>query len=167
MSSASSIRPCGSRWVGCARKYHGHLLRWAGLRATSKGIAPTDEEPPVEIKVQIHILARKEEERPWGPTDKKVMMPTQVKYKYNERETESMEDVGRWIKEAMKEKERDSEIKVVGEIKAAHKIPHMFVVAVLNKFKENKMEQVDFFGTAIPKEQLRQLPLLPYPIKNY
>jgi biopolymer transport protein ExbD len=139
----------------------------AAFLPTDKGIAPTNEEPPVEIKVQIHILARKEEKRKWGPLDKMVMMPTQVRYKYNERETESMEEVGRWIKEAMKQRENDSDIKVVGEIKAAHKIPHMFVVAVLNKFKEADMAQVDFFGTAIPGKRLRDQPALPYPIKNY
>jgi hypothetical protein len=56
---------------------------------------------------------------------------------------------------------------ITGEIKAGHKVPHKFIVAVLNKFAEAGMTKVDFFGTAIPPKELRKQPYLPYPLKNY
>ncbi len=139
----------------------------AAFLPTDKGIAPTEEEPPQVIQIKVHILARKEVLIPnWGVAKQNIKRPTLVKFKFNQRETESIEDIGRWIAEAMKENE-GSETEVVGEIKAAHKVPHMFVVAILNKFKEAKMKKVDFFGTAIPKADLRRFQYLPYPTSNY
>ena len=139
----------------------------AAFLPTDKGIAPTEEEPPQVIQIKVHILARKEELIPdWGVAKQDIKRPTLVKFKFNQRETENIQDIGRWIEEAMKENE-GSETEVVGEIKAAHKVPHMYVVAILNKFKEANMAKVDFFGTAIPKEDLRRLQFLPYPTSNY
>ena len=44
---------------------------------TDKGINPIPQEPPNEIKVSVHIVARKEKPRDWG--GKTVQMPSEVK----------------------------------------------------------------------------------------
>lgn len=136
---------------------------------TDKGIAPTPQEPPNEIKVQIHIVARKEVDRPWGPEGarKTVQMPTEVKYRFADRESDDIEQVYRWILEAKKAAEGAENTKVLGEIKAGHKVPHKFIVAVLNKFAQARMEKVDFYGTQLPTTEVRKLRVLPYPKKNY
>jgi len=146
----------------------------AAFLPTDKGIAPTPEEPPQQFTIQVHILARKNKKFTFGPDDalQKIERPTLVKYKWNQRVTDDIEEVGKWISDA--QKEADTEMQVVGEIKAAHRVPHMFVVAVLNKFKEAGMKKVDFFGTKLPSPKLRKivsskrkLPYLPYPTSDY
>jgi len=139
---------------------------------TDKGINPTPQEPPNEFKVSVHIVSREEKPRPWGmpnvsgvkPT---VTMPTKVKFRFGQQETDDISDVGKWIKDAYKATEGTENVTVKGEIKAAHKVPHKFVVAVLNKFAEAGLEKVDFFGTAIPPASLRRKTSLPYPTSNY
>lgn len=136
---------------------------------TDKGINPTPQEPLPEIKVQVHILARKEEPRLWGPEGSKqqITMPTTIRYKVQDKETESLDTVLQWILETKRAAEATPGTKVLGEIKAGHKTPHMYIVAVLNKFAQAGMEKVDFYGTQIPPPELRRMELLPYPKKNY
>jgi hypothetical protein len=57
-------------------------------------------------------------------------------------------------------------VPVVGEIKAGHKVPFKYVVAVLNQFRERGIGHVDFYGTVIPGKDLLKAPSLPYPAKN-
>jgi biopolymer transport protein ExbD len=141
----------------------------AAFLPTDKGINPTPQEPLAEIKVQVHLLARKEEARQWGPKDaqQSITMPTQIVYKVNDRETENLNEVYRMIVDAKRQAEGSENTRVLGEIKAGHKTPHMYIVAVLNKFAEAGMEKVDFYGTQIPPPELRRMELLPYPKKNY
>jgi len=141
----------------------------AAFLPTDKGINPIPAEPPPEIKVKVHILARKEKPSRWGPNNKVVNKPTEFKYKLGDtgEETQSIERVGEFIRAAHKKAETVENVKVLGEIKAAHKVPHKFIIAVLNKFAENGMEKVDFYGTAIPPEALRKTRVLPYPSRNY
>ncbi|MHC4135429.1 MAG: ExbD/TolR family protein [Planctomycetota bacterium] len=139
----------------------------AAFLPTDKGINPIPQEPPNEIKVSVHIVARQEIADRWGPEEKPISRPTVFKYKFGDRETDQLADVSQWIKDAYKAAEGTENTKVLGEIKAGHKVPHKFVVAVLNKFAEAGMEKVDFYGTAIPGQELRERPYLPYPLKNY
>ncbi len=137
---------------------------------TDKGINPIPQPPPNEIMVSVHIMGRREQPRAWGLEGSQitVSMPTEVMYKFADRETDDLKRVGQWIADAKKAAAAGGGTATVkGEIKAGHKTPHKFVVAVLNKFSEAGLEKVDFYGTAIPGPQLRQLPLLPYPAKNY
>ncbi len=137
---------------------------------TDKGINPIPQPPPNEIMVSVHIMARNETPRKWGPDGSEITvhMPTSVMYKFADRETDDLKRVGQWIADAKKAAASGGGTAVVkGEIKAGHKTPHKFVVAVLNKFSEAQLEKVDFYGTAIPGPELRRLPLLPYPAKNY
>jgi biopolymer transport protein ExbD len=136
---------------------------------TDKGINPTPQEPPLEIKVSVHIVARKEQPGMWGPKDlaTQVMKPTEFLYRFGDQEKSDLKEVEQYIKNAYKAAEGTENTKVLGEIKAGHKVPHKYVVAVLNKFAAAGMEKVDFYGTAIPKPDLRKLDYLPYPTKNY
>jgi biopolymer transport protein ExbD len=136
---------------------------------TDKGINPIPQDPPNEIKVSVHIVARAEQPRSWGPEGNQSteMMPTRVKYKFGDREEDDLGSVSTWIRNAFKAAQGTENTKVVGEIKAGHKVPHKFIVAVLNKFAEAGLEKVDFFGTQIPGAELRKHKLLPYPKKNY
>ena len=53
---------------------------------TDKGINPIPQDPPNEIKVSVHIVARNEVSRTWGPETAQttVQMPSRVKYKFGE-----------------------------------------------------------------------------------
>jgi len=136
---------------------------------TDKGINPTPAEPPLEIKVSVHIMARQEQMRPYGPNSKPEPMPTQFRYKLGNanEETSNLGEVLDYIKKANQAARDTPNAKITGEIKAGHKVPHKFVIAVLNKFAEAGLEKVDFYGTAIPPQSLRKQLYLPYPAKNY
>jgi biopolymer transport protein ExbD len=136
---------------------------------TDKGINPTKTEPPLEIKVSVHIVARKEVPGAYGPKGSQVAvnMPTEFRYKIGNEETASLGKVLEYIKQAYAAVKDTPNAKITGEIKAGHKVPHKYVIAVLNKFAEAGLEKVDFYGTAIPPRSLRQAKFLPYPTKNY
>jgi len=151
----------------------------AAYLPTDKGINPTNEKPPDDIKVKVHIVVSGQDQRPWGPgkplqqgaADPRptVSMPTKVRFKVNDRLTDDIETVYNWIEEAKKQAEanKTSEQKVLGEIQAGHRIPVKFVVAVLNKFAQAKLEKVDFYGTSLPTPDLRKEKALPYPTSDY
>jgi biopolymer transport protein ExbD len=145
---------------------------------TDKGINPTPTEPPLEIKVSVHIVARNEQPmlypppRPDGSTNDGIpretkSVPTLFRFKIGNDETANLVEVYDYIKKAYGAVKDTPNAKITGEIKAGHKVPHKYVVAVLNKFAEAGMEKVDFYGTAIPPRNLRQAKYLPYPLKNY
>jgi biopolymer transport protein ExbD len=144
---------------------------------TDKGINPTPVEPPIEIKVSVHIVARAEKQILYPPApkgDKKVPVPqalenvpTEFKYKIGDGETGSLKEVFEYIKKAYTAVRDTPNAKITGEIKAGHKVPHKYVVAVLNKFAEAGLQKVDFYGTQIPPQSLRKATYLPYPAKNY
>jgi biopolymer transport protein ExbD len=142
----------------------------AAFLPTEKGINPIPVELPPEIKVSVHIVARKEVAGTWN--GKPVQKPTEFKYKFEGRpETDNLADVGRWIDEGHKKAASAENVRVVGEIKAGHKVPTKYVVAVLNKFAEAGLTKVDFYGTAVPDAKLKgygpKTNPLPYPEKNY
>jgi biopolymer transport protein ExbD len=146
---------------------------------TDKGINPTKVEPPLEIKVTVHIVAREERAMtyppmpPAGQSDtvprRTEQVPQSFRYKLGNTETDtgSLGDVLDYIKKAYAAVKDTPNAKITGEIKAGHKVPHKFVVAVLNKFAEAGMQKVDFYGTAIPPPELRKQQYLPYPLRNY
>lgn len=137
---------------------------------TDKGIQPIEQDPTTEIMVSVHIVARSEKPDEFGPPKyrQRITRPTEFRYKFGDRgETKDLKQVERWIAEAKKAAEGTENAKVKGEIKAGHKVPHKYVVAVLNKFSEAGLKQVDFYGTQIPTEKLKRKPYLPYPTSNY
>jgi biopolymer transport protein ExbD len=148
----------------------------AAFLPTDKGIDPTPVEPPLSLKVTVHLVARKEEMKPYPPNPAKgpkppgqvqVLQPTDIRYKIGGDETDDLKAVAAYIKKAYAAIKDTPNAQILGEIKAGHKVPHKYVVAVLNKFAEAGMVKVDFYGTAIPPRNLRQAKVLPYPTKNY
>lgn len=144
---------------------------------TDKGINPTPTEPPLSLKVQVHIVARDEKNALYPPTPPAgkaltmqqvtVQMPTKILYKIGNEETGDLKVVFDYIKKGYAAIKDTPDAQIVGEIKAGNKVPHKYVVAVLNKFAEAGLTKVDFYGTAIPAKNLRQSTTLPYPSKNY
>lgn len=143
----------------------------AAFLPTEKGLNPTPEKPPELFFIKIHIVGRKEKERVWGDPNgiqEKVLMPTEVLYKFPDGETtDDIKAVSGYIRKLKNEAAKLPEAEVRGEIKANHKVPHKYIVAVLNKFAEAGLEKVDFFGTEIPKKKTLDAQILPYPKKRY
>jgi biopolymer transport protein ExbD len=136
---------------------------------TDKGISPIEQDPLNEIMVKVHIVARAEKPGTFGPPEatQQVTKPTVFKFKIGDTETDDITEVADYIDQAYKTAEGSENTVVKGEIKAGHKVPHKFVVAILNQFAKAGLEKVDFYGTAIPKKDLRTKRYLPYPKKNY
>ncbi|MHC4410012.1 MAG: ExbD/TolR family protein [Planctomycetota bacterium] len=135
---------------------------------TEKGLNPTPEKPPEPFWIKIHIVGRKEMPRKWGPDGSlSVKMPTEVMYKFGSGESESLDAVSTFIKKMKRESQSVPDANVTGEIKAGHKVPHKYIIAVLNKFSEHRIEKVDFYGTQIPKKRILEMKYLEYPKKNY
>ena len=135
---------------------------------TEKGLNPTPEKPPEPFWIKIHIVGRNEKPRKWGPNGELVVnMPTEVKYRFGQNETEDLDVVSAYIKKMKRESQSVPDANLTGEIKAGHKVPHKYIIAVLNKFAENKVEKVDFYGTQIPKKRQLEMKYLEYPKKNY
>ncbi|MHC4955093.1 MAG: ExbD/TolR family protein [Planctomycetota bacterium] len=143
----------------------------AAFLPTEKGLNPTPEKPPELFFIKVHIVGRKEKERVWGDPkglQSKVQMPTEVLFKFpNGDTTDKLTDVAGYIRRLQSEAKKLPDAEVRGEIKAGHKVPHKFIIAVLNKFAEANLEKVDFYGTEIPKKKTLDAPILPYPKKAY
>ena len=136
---------------------------------TDKGLAPTPETPPELFFIKVHIVGRNEVERQWGPkgAEVSVTMPTEVKYRFPDgTTTDELDDVARYIAKMQRAAASSDNAEVRGEIKAQHKVPHKFIIAVLNKFAAAKLEKVDFYGTEIPKKAILDAQILPYPAKR-
>ena len=119
--------------------------------------------------IKVHIVGRNEVERQWGPkgAEVSVTMPTEVKCRFPDgTTTDELDDVARYIAKMQRAAASSDNAEVRGEIKAQHKVPHKFIIAVLNKFAEANLEKVDFYGTEIPKKALRDSLVLPYPAKR-
>jgi biopolymer transport protein ExbD len=138
---------------------------------TNKGINPTPQDPIQEVKIQVHIRGRKTMTVRWGPENqqREVTRPTDVVYTIGDKETKDLDELGRWIAATIDQARAagDPSLKIVGEIKAGHKVAHKYVVAVLNKFAELRMEKIDFYGTALPPPEIRKSTWLPFPTTNY
>ena len=138
---------------------------------TDKGIQPIPQDPVDTFDIDVHIMPREHKDRTWGPetAQKMVKMPSKVTFKVKDRETEKIEEVGTWVKEmidtARAQGITDDNIK--SEIRAGHKIPFKYVIAVLNQFNELRIKKVEFYGTQIPSRSIRESPFLPYPKANW
>ena len=136
---------------------------------TDKGIQPIPQDPVDTFDIDVQIMPREHKDRKWGPLGATVKMPSKVTYKVKDRETEKIEEVGIWVKEmidtARAQGIKDKDIK--SEIRAGHKIPFKYVIAVLNQFNELRIKKVEFYGTNIPPKSIRDAGFLPYPKANW
>jgi hypothetical protein len=134
---------------------------------TFRGIDPHETEQPEEIYwIKIHIVGRDEQARPWGPADQRriVQMPTRVVYRFEDgSQTDDIKEVGRHIRRIRTAANQIDRSRVRGEIKARPRVPHKAIVAVMNQFAAERVNDVDFYGTKIPNRRLLDAFVLPYP----
>ncbi|MGQ0612265.1 MAG: ExbD/TolR family protein [Planctomycetaceae bacterium] len=136
---------------------------------TDKGLNPTPQDPIAEFKISVHIVARNETQRQYGPPGaiQSVMMPERFRFRFGDQETDDIEELTRWMAAQKNLAAGNADMKLLGEIKAGHKVPHKYVVAVLNRFAMLQLDKVDFYGTALPTPEQRKLEYLRYPSSNY
>jgi len=140
--------------------------RMLAFLPVDRGIQPTPQEPPTEIRVAIHLVTRAEEEAKWG--DETVKRPTKVACRFGDRETESLDAVGDWIDTAKRAAAgAGTGVVLAGEIRAGHKVPFTKVLDVMEAFADHGLTALNFYGTQIPSPKLRVAPRLPYPVANY
>lgn len=131
-----------------------------------KAFLPTDSGVR-DPKVSVLIVAQEEKRVLWGPAGSRepVSVPTTVVYRVGKRESQSLDDVAKWIDQAQKVAV-DMGIPLAGEIKARNRVPFKYVVAVLNRLRKGGVRRIDFFGVAIPNSRFRRRATLPYPSAN-
>lgn len=131
-----------------------------------RGIHITDQRPPEIFWIKLHLVGRDERQREWGPPDHRqtVTMPTRVTYRFEDgRQTEDIEEVGRYIAQIKRAAASLERAIVRGEIKARPKVPHKYIVAVMNQFADRGVPDVNFYGTSLPDRRLLDAPVLPIP----
>lgn len=122
-------------------------------------------DPPVQLKVAVHVVCRTEKVAKWGDLD--VLRPAEIRYKIGTDETGDLQAVGDYVKKAWAAIKDTPNTRISGEIKAGHKVPFAKVFDVMQTFEAAGLPAVDFYGTAIPPPALREAQRLPYPLKNY
>ena len=141
---------------------------------TNRGHEITPAPPPEQVFIKIHIVGRDEVQRMWGPVARAttVLMPTRVVYRFADgRTTGSLDGVAAYIRRIRAAVTTPSGatlsgIELRGQITAANKVPHKFVVAVLNRFADQGVRDVDFFGTQIPGKRTLDARSFPYPASD-
>lgn len=129
----------------------------------NRGFRVDDFRPPEEMRIEVHILGREERMRPWG-TGESVPAPTRVLYRFEDgRTVDDTDKVLARIERLKREATRIGNVKVTGEIKAGARVPHKFIIAVLNRFAEARITDVDFYGTKLPTRAALLARHLPYP----
>lgn len=130
---------------------------------TTKGIKPPPIVPPNEFLIKVHILGRGEQPRSWGDR-KQVLAPGRALYKFeNGRTTDDLDVVHAHIRRMQRAAFRLPHTTVRGEIKAGPRVQHKYIIAVLNRFAEAQLTDVDFYGTKIPGMRALRARYLPYP----
>lgn len=130
-----------------------------------RGINALPTDPPLEIKVSVHIVCRTEKVAKWGDLD--VMRPAEIRYKIGNEETGDLRPVADYVRKAWSAVKDSPNARVSGEIKAGHKVPFSKVFDLMETFEASGLADVNFYGTAIPSANVRAAPRLPYPLKNY
>jgi hypothetical protein len=129
------------------------------------GVNALPKEPPLEIKILVHAVARREKEGKWG--DVAVNRPADVRYKIGNEETADLTEVKDYIRKAHKAVKDTPGAKIHGEVKAGNKVPFSKMLDLLEAFEAAGLEAMSFYGTAPPAPEVRDAPRLPYPLKNY
>jgi biopolymer transport protein ExbD len=116
------------------------------------------------MDLRVHVIARAEKAAPFG--EFQVHKPTQFIYKSGEEQTKKLKEVGARIAK-QKRGAAKAKLTLESEIRAGHKVPVGTIVGVLDQFRANKIEQVNFYGTQLPTAEQLAAKTLPYPKKNY
>ncbi|MFI5403381.1 MAG: hypothetical protein ACHQ1G_10620 [Planctomycetota bacterium] len=139
--------------------------RMLAFLPVDRGIRGEPVDPPLELKVLVHVVCRKEIQAKWG--DLQVTRPTEVLYRIGDEETGALGPVCDYVRKAQAALKDTPNATVYGEIKAGQKAPFAKVLDVMETFEAAGLTSVNFFSTAIPPAALREAPRLPYPVKNY
>jgi hypothetical protein len=129
------------------------------------GVNALPKEPPLEIKISVHAVARHEKEGKWG--DVAVRRPADVRYKLGNEESADITEVKDYIRKAHRAVKDTPGAKISGEIKAGHKVPFAKVLDLIEAFEATGLEAMSFYRSAPPAPEVRDAPRLPYPRKNY
>ena len=133
------------------------------LPAAGNGIDLLRVVPLNEFMIKIHILGRNEQTRSWGGGEQ-VLAPSRALYKFeNGRTTDDLDVVLAHIRRMQRAASGLPHTTVRGEIKAGPRVQHKYIIAVLNRFAEAKLKDVDFYGTRIPGTRALRARCLPYP----
>ncbi|MHC4939793.1 MAG: ExbD/TolR family protein [Planctomycetota bacterium] len=126
-----------------------------------EGFGPTGQ-PPQKFVIKVHILGRDEQPRIWG--GREVPAPTRVLYRFESgRVTADLEVVMAHIRKSKRAAEGLLHTVVRGEIKAAPRVQHKYAIALLNRFAEAGITDVDFYGARLPGRRELRARTLPYP----
>ncbi|MHC4846885.1 MAG: ExbD/TolR family protein [Planctomycetota bacterium] len=129
----------------------------------SSGIHVEHDAQIHEFLIKIHILGRDERTRSWGEGER-VRAPSRALYKFqNGRTTDDLDVVLAHIRRMQRAAYGLPNTSVRGEIKAGPRVQHKYIIAVLNRFAEAKLKDVDFYGTRIPGARALRARCLPYP----
>ncbi len=123
------------------------------------------KEPPLEIRISVHAVARREKKGAWGGVA--VNRPVDVRYKIGNEETADLTDVKDYIRKAHKAVKDTPGAKIGGEVKAGNKVPLSKMLDLLEAFEASGLETMSFYGNAPPAPEVRDAPRLPYPLRNY
>ena len=110
------------------------------------------------VSVKVMVVPGADKQQRWGvPT---VLMPTQVRYLFGDRNAVELASVARWLLEARKVAPQSH-----GEIKALGRARFESIVRLMVEYRHAGYAHVDFYGTMIPTKEVREMPVLPYPGK--
>jgi hypothetical protein len=130
-----------------------------------RGVNALPKEPPHEIRIPVHAVARREKEGKWG--DVPVLRPVEVRYKIGSEEIADLTEVKHYIRMAHKAVKDTPGAEISGEVKAGNKVPFSKMLDLLDAFEAAGLEAMSFHGNAPPAPEIRDAPRLPYPLKNY
>ncbi|MEM8882675.1 MAG: biopolymer transporter ExbD [Planctomycetota bacterium] len=120
--------------------------------------------PEEMMWIKVHVFGRKEKARDFAGFQ--VMTPTHFLYRSGDQTLEDLDAVAKRIR-AVTAEAKKAKIARRGEIKAGHKVPFDVIVGVLDEFRVQKLDRVDYYGTALPSKGVRTGAQLPYPKRNY
>lgn len=130
-----------------------------------RAICGLSDQPPPEIKAEVHVVVRAEQPAKWG--DAEIQRPTEFRYKCGDAETASLAEVTGCLGRMKKAAEESPQAIFYGVIKAGNKVPYAKVFDVMEAFVEAGIANTCLYGTAIPPQSIRESKRLPYPAKNY
>ena len=134
---------------------------------TDAGSKVEPKDPPAEILISVHAVARAEKEGKWG--DLPVLRPAEVRYKIGNahEEASTQADVADYVRKAWAAVKDTPNCTISGEIKAGNKVPFSLVFDLMETFEARGIASMKLFAAQIPSAAVRAAPRLPYPLKNY
>jgi len=161
------------QWIlgACAHEHLAHIELAAEAPGGKEGTLRVDPRadlgrvPKELVRISVAILVKNEVLATWGPTQAKILKPTEIVYKMLDREAPEIEAVRRFIRDAHQAASAIAGVRIVGEIDAEARIAYADVIAVLDEFHHAGLTDVRFRGVALPPEAQRREPKLSYPGK--